>query len=149
MRTIIYQLIAGSIIISLFLVQGCRRPNLCSDHISKHVLKRMDKKVKDYSLTDIQKGEYAKIRAEVKKDLARNKKERIEIVTSLKKEFEKKTPDTLRTLTELKTNMDKKSPFISNKVEHLIKFYNILDDNQKKKFNDKMKRKLKRVRCKI
>ena len=131
---------------ALVLVTGCR-PNLCGTRFSERFLHRMDSKVEDFNLSPAQQKRWTQLRSRIQADLEQQRRERSEIITGLKREFQKENPDTARALTGVKDRLSTGPSFMTKHLNYLIEFYGILDDNQKRQFNEMFRGRLNRLRC--
>ena len=118
-------------------------PNFFGKKFSEHVLSRMDSKVEDLNLSENQKIEYEEIRLEVKEKLAEAMEKRKENFTQLQNEINKDKPD-INAMSEVAKKQFNKMPvFMADNLDLFTKFYNILDEDQKSKVIETIRKKMK------
>ncbi len=118
-------------------------PKFFSKKFSEHVLSRMDEKVKDLNLSANQKTEYVKIRLEVKEKITRAMEKRKENFIQLQNEINKDKPDINAMAEAAKKRFNKIPVFMADNLDLFIKFYNILDENQKTKVIETIRKKMR------
>ena len=118
-------------------------PKFFGKKFSEHVLLRMDSKVEDLNLSENQKKEYEEIRLEVKEKLTEAMEKRKENFIQLQNEISKDKPD-INTMAEAAKKQFNKMPvFMADNLDLFIKFYNILDEDQKTKVIETMRKKMR------
>jgi len=118
-------------------------PKFFGKKFSEHVLSRMDKKVEDLNLSENQKKEYEKIRLEVKEKITSAMEKRKENFTQLQNEISKDKPDINAMVEVAKKQFNKMPVFMADNLDLFIKFYSILDEDQKTKVIETMRKKMK------
>jgi len=110
---------------------------------SEHVLSRMDSRVEDLNLSETQKKEYEEIRLKVREKLTEAMEKRKKNFTQLQNEISKDKPD-INALAEVAKKQFNKMPiFMADNLDLFIKFYNILDEDQKTKVIETMRKKMR------
>jgi Spy/CpxP family protein refolding chaperone len=118
-------------------------PKFFGKKFSEHVLSRMDSKVEDLNLSENQKKEYEKIRLEVKEKLTEAMENRKENFRQLQNEINKDKPDINAMAEAAKKQFNKMPVFMADNLDLFIKFYNILDEDQKTKVIETMRKKMR------
>ena len=118
-------------------------PKFFGKKISEHVLSRMDSKVEDLNLSENQKKEYEEIRLEVKEKLTEAMENRKENFRQLQNEINKDKPDINAMAEAAKKQFNKMPVFMADNLDLFIKFYNILDEDQKTKVIETMRKKMR------
>ncbi|OEU63617.1 MAG: hypothetical protein BA867_13630 [Desulfobacterales bacterium S5133MH16] len=127
---------------SLFCGKG-PHPKFFGKQFSEHVLSRMDSKVEDLNLSEKQKKEYEEIRLEVKEQITMAMKKRKENFVQLQNEINKDKPDINAMAEAAKKQFNKMPVFMADNLDLFTKFYNILDEDQKIKVIETMRKKMK------
>ena len=122
-----------------------KRPHskICGKNFSEHILSRMDSKVEDLNFSENQKKEYEEIRLEVKEKLTEAMEKRKENFTQLQNEISKDKPDINAMAEVAKKQFNKMPVFMADNLDLFTKFYNILDEDQKSKVIETMRKKMK------
>ena len=110
---------------------------------SEHVLSRMDSRVEDLNLSETQKKEYEEIRKKVKDKLTEAMEKRKENFRQLQNEINKDKPDINAMAEVAKKQFNKMPIFMADNLDLFIKFYNILDEDQKTKVIETMRKKMR------
>ena len=110
---------------------------------SEHVLSRMDSRVEDLNLSETQKKEYEGIRLEVKEKITMAMEKRKENFMQLQNEINKDKPDINAMAEFAKKQFNKMPVFMADNLNLFIKFYNILDEDQKTKVIETMRKKMR------
>ena len=118
-------------------------PKFFGKNFSEHVLSRMDEKVEDLNLSENQKIEYVKIRLEAKEKLTEALEKRKENFVQLQNEINKDKPDINKMAEVAKKQFNKIPVFMAGNLDLFIKFYNILDEDQKTKVIETMRKKMR------
>lgn len=118
-------------------------PKFFGKRFSEHVLSRMDEKVEDLNLSENQKTEYEKIRLEVKEKLTEAMEKRKENFRQLQNEINKDKPDINAMAEVAKGQFNKMPVFMADNLDLFTKFYNILDEDQKTKVIETMRKKMR------
>ena len=149
------KMVIGLVFLGTFLVGGLgfvachRHPGFCGrgfhgKEFPKHVLEKMDSEVKELDLTEPQQETYQKIRARVEEELAEMARERKAVFAEVKREMDKDTPD-LEVLADLLKSRVRRFPDrIDFFIGQFMEFYDVLDEEQKKKVTDHLKDKFKK-----
>ena len=116
---------------------------ICGKNFSEHILSRMDSKVEDLNFSENQKKEYEEIRLEVKEKLTEAMEKRKENFTQLQNEISKDKPDINAMAEVAKKQFNKMPVFMADNLDLFTKFYNILDEDQKSKVIETMRKKMK------
>ena len=134
-----------------FRERGCH-PGFCgkgphekfsSKGFTEHVLSRMDEKVEDLNLTKKQQKEYVEIRLEVKEKMTKAMEKSKEIFIQLQNKINKDKPDMNAMAETVKKQLNKIPEIMAGKLDLFIKFYNILDEKQKSKVIETMRKKMR------
>ena len=118
-------------------------PKFFGKKFSEHVLSRMDNRVDDLNLSENQKKEYEKIRLEVKEKLTEAMENRKENFIQLENEINKVKPDINAMAEVAKKQFNKMPVFMADNLDLFIKLYNILDEGQKAKVIETMRKKMR------
>jgi len=118
-------------------------PKFIGKNFSEHVLSRMDEKVEDLNLSENQKKEYEEIRLEVKEKITMAMEKRKENFIQLQNEINKDKPDINAMAEVAKKQFNKMPAFMADNLDLFTKFYNILDEDQKTKVIETMRKKMK------
>ncbi|MDY6791003.1 MAG: Spy/CpxP family protein refolding chaperone [Thermodesulfobacteriota bacterium] len=118
-------------------------PKFFGKNFSQHVLSRLDKKVEDLNLTETQKIEYEKIRLEVKEKMTWAMKKRKENFIQLHNQINKEKPDMNAIAEAAKKQLNKMPVFMADNLDLFLKFYHILDEDQKRKVIEIIRKKMK------
>ena len=118
-------------------------PKFFGKNFSEHVLSRMDSKVEDLNLSETQKKEYEGIRLEVKEKITMAMENRKENFRQLQNEINKDKLDINAMAEAAKKQFNKMPVFMADNLDLFIKFYNILDEDQKSKVIETMRKKMR------
>lgn len=113
---------------------GCRsRRHHRSEHMTKHILARVDSRVEELKLTNAQEAKYQDIRQRLKDQLAKGAEARKTLFEELKREVNKENPNLETAVVRVKVQMDQFPEFMKGILDLFMEFYNILDEEQKAK----------------
>lgn len=144
-------LIIGGIIFTFLVSIGLASFSGCGHHpfhkrdFSKHVLKRMDRRVKKLNLSDSQKIKYEEIRSKVQANMTEARHERERLFEALKIEINGENPDIEAIAGLLKNRLKAFSPIMEENIDYFSDFYKILDEDQRAKVLTKLRKKLRRI----
>ena len=117
-------------------------PRFFGKDFSEHVLGRMDSRVEELDLSEIQTEQYEKIREKLKIRLTEAMENRREFFIQLHDEINKDNPN-IDTLSDLINQHIRKMPdFMSENLNLFVEFYTILDENQKAKLLENARKKM-------
>ncbi len=114
--------------------------------LSEHIMKRMDKKVKKLDLSEAQQKRYEEIRRNIADDLSGMADNHRDFFRELKREIDRENPDMDAVANLVKQRIKRMPGMMEEATDHFMDFYNALDDNQKAKVIDEMRKKMKRFR---
>ena len=133
-----------SIIAMLGLFSGCSRHRWHSGDPSARIMEHMDEHVEDYNLTEEQKKQYQKIRANVETDIAKQIAQHKEFKAILIEKINVDNPDISEVNRLLKEELNEMPQKISAHLDYMEEFYNILNPEQQKMVLDEIRSKSKR-----
>jgi Spy/CpxP family protein refolding chaperone len=117
-------------------------PRFFGKDFSEHVLGRMDSRVEELDLSEIQTEQYEKIREKLKIRLTEAMENRREFFIQLHDEINKDNPN-IDTLSDLiNQHIRKMTDFMSENLNLFVEFYTILDENQKAKLLENARKKM-------
>ena len=114
--------------------------------LSEHIMKRMDKKVKKLDLSEAQQKRYEEIRRNIANDLSEMADNHRDFFRELKREIDRENPDMDAVANLVKQRIKRMPGMMEEATDYFMDFYNALDDNQKAKVIDEMRKKMKRFR---
>jgi Spy/CpxP family protein refolding chaperone len=113
---------------------------------SEYVLKRMDKRVKKLGLTEAQQKQYGEIRLNIEDDLTEMADNHRDFFREVMSEFNRERPDMDAVANLVKERVKRMPGMMEETTDHLIDFYNVLDDNQKAQVIDELRKMMKKYR---
>lgn len=126
---------------------GGFHPGFCGhgftpEEVSEFILKRFDARAEDLNLSEEQQQEYIRIRSEIKGNIIEAMEKRRMFLVELKDEINRENPDMHAVAEQLKERANNIPGFVSENVDHLLAFYDVLDENQKARV-------MERIRCRM
>jgi len=127
----------------LFTAVNCRsyRPHQGAERI----LCKLDRRVKSLDLTAEQNERYQSLRSRLKVDIEAHQAARNGVLRQLKLEFEKENPDVAAQSAGIKRAMQDRQTAFLKMPDYYLEFYNILNDEQKSRINERIRKKLRRI----
>ena len=111
---------------------GCH-PGSHGEEIADFIMWKMDRRVRDLNLNEVQKNEYEKIKAEIKAGIAEAIARKKDFHRIVHEEMDKENPD-VNALAGLMKNRAQNIPdMVSKPIDLFVDFYSLLDENQKAK----------------
>jgi len=141
-------LVAGVLFIGL--LTGCRPfaghgpHRFCKKDFSEHVLKRMDREVNKLDLSEAQNAKYEEIRQRVEADLVEGMERKRQLFFEFQSEINKEEPDLNIIVDLVKDRLRDMPDVVEKQLDYFVKFYNILDEDQKAELIQKFQKKMKR-----
>ncbi len=117
-------------------------PRFFGKDFSEFILARIDSRVEDLDLSATQMEEYGEIRQRVKGKFVFAMEKRREFFRELRDEVNEDNPDMNALTGRIKLHLGKMEDFMSNNLDLLMEFYNILDEDQKARVIEKMRDKM-------
>ncbi len=117
-------------------------PRFFGKDFSEFILARIDSRVEDLDLSETQMEEYRGIRQKVKDKIVFAMEKRREFFRELRDEVNEDNPDINALAGRIKLHLGKMEDFMSNNLDLLMEFYNILDEDQKARVIEKMRDKM-------
>jgi len=108
----------------------------CSDRILKH----LDRKVDKLNLTEKQQEKYQELRTKIQSDLNGIKENRNVFVKKVQAEINNDNPDMEKIAAMIKKETVKIPNKINNHIDYFMEFYNVLDNEQKGRIIEDMKK---------
>jgi Spy/CpxP family protein refolding chaperone len=136
-------ILAGSIVLT-----GCsRQPVYCDNNFSERVLSHADRWVHDLNLTSEQRAVYEELRKEAKDGINRAIEERKGVSARISAELDKEKVDMDAIASIMKDNPPVREETYRLALDGMLKFYAVLDENQKRKVVAKLKKARDRFNC--
>lgn len=138
--------IVGSVVAFLVLATGfclvkasgdyglCGRgfhPPFFKKEFPERILNRMDNKVEELNLSEVQKEKYAQLRASFKADFEEMRSGRYKFMKDLRAIMDQKEPDMQRLAGLVKDRLNRMPDQIGTHLDQLVDFYNILNEEQR------------------
>lgn len=127
-------LIVGAVVLSLGLFAGCGphvHHRLRDRDFSKHVMKRLDSRVKKLDLSETQKKKYEEIRLKIQANLTKGVEERNKFFRVLQSEIDRENPDMNAVAGLVKKQLKEMPGLMEDNLDLFVEFYNVLDEDQK------------------
>lgn len=126
---------------------GGFHPGFCGhgfapEEVSEFILKRCDTRAEDLKLSEEQQQEYLRIRSEMKENIIEAMEKRRMFLVELRDEINRENPDMHAVAQQLKERVNNIPGFVSENVDHLLVFYDMLDESQKARV-------VERIRCRM
>ena len=106
-------------------------PRFFGKDFSEHVLRRMDSRVKELDLSEIQTEGYEEVRQKLKARMIEAMENRREFFIQLHDEINKDDPNIDALSGIINRHLRKMPGFMSENLNLFVEFYTILDENQK------------------
>ncbi|MCP4666562.1 MAG: hypothetical protein GY849_09350 [Deltaproteobacteria bacterium] len=136
-------LIAGSGFLSSCGPRGfCERgfhPPFHGKDFSKRILERMDKKVENLGLTEMQHKKYGEIRRKIEADFKKMSEGRKALFKDIQGEINKENPDMNRVAGLLKGRFREMPDRMERHLDHFVEFYGMLNEDQKSRLLEKVR----------
>ncbi|HRZ26829.1 MAG TPA: Spy/CpxP family protein refolding chaperone [Spirochaetota bacterium] len=133
---------------SLVFASGCKRePGFCGRNLPDRILKMADRSVRDLALTPEQKKKYDEMKAETRANIEKYLEERKKVSGQISAELAKENPDMNKIALIMKENPPIREEAYRQAIDGLMKFYAILDDRQKGKVIEKIRKMQKNFGC--
>jgi len=107
------------------------RPGLHGRHLPEQILTVLDFKIGALELSKIQKEKYGVIRAELKSRLAEGIESRKALIEDLRTKINQPDPNIHAVSELIKNRMKGMLSFMEKNIDDFVRFYEMLDDNQK------------------
>ena len=117
-------------------------PRFFGKDFSEFILARIDSRVEDLDLSEDQMAEYRGVRQKAKDKFVFAMEKRKEFFRELRDEVNEDNPDMNALAGRIKLHLGKMEDFMSNNLDLLMEFYNILDEDQKARVIEKMRDKM-------
>ena len=149
--------IVGSVVIFLVLVTGfcivkasgdygfCSRgshPPFFRKAFPERILNRMDSKMEDLNLSEVQKTKYAQLKTSFKADFEEMRTGRSKFMNDMRAVIDQKNPDMQRVAGLVKDRLSRMPERIGTHLDELVDFYNILNQEQRARVLDKMRERM-------
>ena len=117
---------------------GCR-PGLSFKHLPEQILTLLDFKIGVLELSEIQKEKYGVIRSEFKSRLTEGIESRKVLFDDLRAKFNQPDPNIHAVAELIKNRMNDVLGFMEKNIGDFVRFYEMLDDNQKNRVFEKLR----------
>lgn len=111
---------------------------------SDRILKHLDKKVDKLNLTEKQQEKYQELRTKIQSELNGTKESRNVFVKKVQAEINNNNPDMEKIGAMIKKETVKIPNKINKHIDYFMEFYNVLDNEQKGRILEDMKKKINR-----
>jgi Spy/CpxP family protein refolding chaperone len=121
-------------------------PGFHNKDFSDFILWRLDKKMEDLNLTDVQKEKFEKIKGKIEAQLKAGIDDRKRVIEEFHTEINKENPDVKALAEKVKKKMEEISEFMDENLDLIVEFYETLDDTQKNKILDSIRERMEHHR---
>ena len=118
-------------------------PRFHSRDFSDFILWRLEKKMEDLNLTDLQKEKFEEIKGKIETQLKAGMDDRKRMIEEFHTEINKEDPDVKALAEKVKKKMEEISGFMDENLDLIVEFYETLDDTQKNKILDSIRERMK------
>jgi len=108
----------------------------------ERILNRMDNKMEELNLSEEQRGKYAQLKASFKADFEEMRTGRYEFMNEMRAVIDQKNPDMQRLASLVKDRLNRMPDRIGTNLDHLVDFYNILNEEQKARVLNRMRERM-------
>jgi len=106
------------------------------------ILNRMDNKMEELNLSDVQKEKYAQLKASLKADFEEMRTGRYEFMNEMREVIDQQTPDMQRMADLVKDRLNRMPDRVGTYLDQLVDFYNILNEEQKARVLERMRERM-------
>jgi Spy/CpxP family protein refolding chaperone len=121
-------------------------PPFHGKEFSRCVLERIDKKVEKLGLSEAQQQQYAEIRKKVEADFVEMSEKRKELLEEVRTEINREKPDMNKVAGLFKDRLKEMPKRVETHIDHFLAFYNILDENQKARLLEKIRKRIRKCK---
>ena len=130
MKRAIVLIIAGSLIVFILALTGCEPRGRAGEKFIEHILSCMDRRVEKLNLNEDQNEQYLEIRSTLKENIKEAAFRRFELREKIVNEFQSENPDIEKIAAGIKELLTDVELSLTDNVDVLLGFYNILDKDQ-------------------
>ena len=121
-------------------------PGFHNKDFSDFILWRLDKKMEDLNLTDLQKEKFEEIKGKIGSQINEGIADRKSMIEEFHAEINKKNTDVKALAGKIKKKIDEISEFMHENLDLIVEFYETLDDTQKDKVLDSIRERMEHRR---
>ena len=114
-------------------------PGFHNKDFSDFILWRLDKKLADLNLTDVQKEKFEEIKGKIETQLKAGMDDRKRMIEEFHAEINKEDPNVKALAGKIKKKIEEISGFMEENLDLFVEFYETLDDTQKDRLIDAIK----------
>ena len=130
MKRAIVPIIAGSLILFVLALSGCGPQGHMGEKFIEHILSCMDGRVEKLNLNEEQEAKYLEIRSTIKDNMKEAAARRFELRENIVNEFQSENPHIEKIAGYVKELLAEVELSLTDNVDVLVGFYNILDNDQ-------------------
>jgi len=108
----------------------------------ERMLNRMDNKMEQLNLSELQKKKYAQLKTSFKADFEEMRSGRSKFMNEMRAVIDQKNPDMQRLASLVKDRLNRMPDRIGTNLDHLVDFYNILNEEQKARVLNRMRERM-------
>jgi len=108
----------------------------------ERILNRMDNKMEELNLSEVQKTKYVQLKASFKADFEEMRSGRYEFMNDMRAVIDQKNPDMQKLAGLIKDRLNRMPDRIGPHLDQLVDFYNILNEEQKTKVLERMRERM-------
>ena len=108
----------------------------------ERILNRMDNKMEELNLSEVQKTKYVQLKASFKADFEEMRSGRYEFMNDMRAVIDQKNPDMQKLAGLIKDRLNRMPDRIGPHLDQLVNFYNILNEEQKTKVLERMRERM-------
>jgi len=108
----------------------------------ERILNRMDNKMEELNLSEVQKTKYVQLKASFKADFEEMRSGRYEFMNDMRAVIDQKNPDMQKLAGLIKDRLNRMPDRIGPHLDQLVNFYNILNEEQKARVLERMRERM-------
>lgn len=108
----------------------------------ERILNRMDNKMEELNLSEVQKTKYVQLKASFKADFEEMRSGRYEFMNDMRAVIDQKNPDMQKLAGLIKDRLNRMPDRIGPHLDQLVDFYNILNEEQKARVLERMRERM-------